>query len=108
MRSCIDCSFNGATVPVGDPIAVLIDVDEEPDEGDKLLAQLGLGSAEQAVEVAVRSAHEEAEAPVDRAGDGGLTIGARPAKAPLGTGTGYLPPRSRARSPTNWASISGR
>ena len=39
-------------------------------------------------------AHEEAEAPVDRAGDGGLTIvHARP--RPLGTGTGYLPPRSR-------------
>jgi pyruvate dehydrogenase E2 component (dihydrolipoamide acetyltransferase) len=76
---------NGATVPVGDPIAVLIDVDESPEEGEKLLTQLGLGtgSEEQAIEVAVRSAHEEAGAPDSRAADDGgtVTIGTRPAPA---------------------------
>jgi pyruvate dehydrogenase E2 component (dihydrolipoamide acetyltransferase) len=80
---------NGATVPVGDPIAVLIDVDEAPEEGEKLLTQLGLGSpsADKAVEVAVRSAHEEAQAPEGPANDGGgsvVTIGGRAAPAPSG------------------------
>src|SRR4051794_503721 len=88
---------NGATVPVGDPIAVLIDVDEAPEEGEKLLAQLGLGdrSEEQAVEVAVRSAHEEAGAPDSRAADDGgstITIGAGEAAVPT-----PAPPSDRQR-----------
>jgi pyruvate dehydrogenase E2 component (dihydrolipoyllysine-residue acetyltransferase) len=36
---------NGATVPVGDPIAILLGVDEPASEAEKLLADLGLGGA---------------------------------------------------------------
>ena len=34
---------NGATVPVGDPIAILLGVDEPASEAEKLLADLGVG-----------------------------------------------------------------
>jgi len=36
---------NGATVPVGDPIAILLGVDEPAAAAEKLLADLGLGGA---------------------------------------------------------------
>ena len=36
---------NGATVPVGDPIAILLGVDEPASEAEKLLADLGVGGA---------------------------------------------------------------
>ena len=36
---------NGATVPVGDPIAILLGVDEPASEAEKLLADLGVGRA---------------------------------------------------------------
>ena len=36
---------NGATVPVGDPIAILLGVDEPASEAEKLLADLGLAGA---------------------------------------------------------------
>ena len=36
---------NGATVPVGDPIAILLGVDEPASEAEKLLADLGVGVA---------------------------------------------------------------
>ena len=35
----------GATVPVGDPIAILLGLDEDPSAAEKLLADLGLGGA---------------------------------------------------------------
>ena len=35
---------NGATVPVGDPIAILLGVDEDASAGEKLLADLGVGN----------------------------------------------------------------
>ncbi len=55
---------NGATVPVGDPIAVLLAIDEDPAEGDKLLSQLGLGTdAAAETRNAIRSVPEEAAAP---------------------------------------------
>src|SRR5689334_19048269 len=54
----------GATVPVGDPIAVLLEIDEDPAEGEKLLAQLGLGGDQDAeTATAIASAPEEAQAP---------------------------------------------
>ena len=55
---------NGATVPVGDPIAVLLEIDEDPAEGEKLLSQLGLGTdAAAETQNAIKSAPEEAQAP---------------------------------------------
>ena len=55
---------NGATVPVGDPIAVLLEIDEDPAEGEKLLAQLGVGTdAPAETQNAIASAPEEAQAP---------------------------------------------
>jgi pyruvate dehydrogenase E2 component (dihydrolipoamide acetyltransferase) len=77
---------NGATVPVGDPIAILLAPDEPADAAEKLLADLGLGGGsttpsgasapdspdaeiktgdEKALEQAVRSAPEEAGPPPD-------------------------------------------
>lgn len=55
---------NGATVPVGDPIAVLLEVGEDPAAGEKLLSELGLGT-DAAAETAnaIASAPEEAQAP---------------------------------------------
>src|SRR6478609_3745834 len=59
---------NGATVPVGDPIAVLLEIDEDPAEGEKLLAQLGLGTdAASETQNAIKSAPEEAQAPAESA-----------------------------------------
>ncbi|HEX5812246.1 MAG TPA: dihydrolipoamide acetyltransferase family protein, partial [Pseudonocardia sp.] len=71
---------NGATVPVGDPIAILLGVDEPAAEAEKLLADLGVGGApaagggdaaapaaetgpEAELDAAVRAAPEEAAAP---------------------------------------------
>jgi pyruvate dehydrogenase E2 component (dihydrolipoamide acetyltransferase) len=55
---------NGATVPVGDPIAVLLEIDEDPAEGEKLLSKLGLGTdAAAETQNAIKSAPEEAQAP---------------------------------------------
>lgn len=55
---------NGATVPVGDPIAVLLEIDEDPAEGEKLLSQLGLGTNEPSeTQNAIKSVPEEAQAP---------------------------------------------
>ena len=55
---------NGATVPVGDPIAVLLEVGEDPSAGEKLLSELGLGTdAPAETENAIASAPEEAQAP---------------------------------------------
>jgi pyruvate dehydrogenase E2 component (dihydrolipoamide acetyltransferase) len=68
---------NGATVPVGDPIAILLGVDEPASEAEKLLADLGLGGApaagtpaagtatgpEAEFDAAVQAAPEEAAAP---------------------------------------------
>jgi pyruvate dehydrogenase E2 component (dihydrolipoamide acetyltransferase) len=64
---------NGATVPVGDPIAILLGVDEPAAAAEKLLADLGGGPAapapspattEQQLDAAVAAAPEEA-APAD-------------------------------------------
>ena len=73
---------NGATVPVGDPIAILLGVDEPASEAEKLLADLGVGVApaaggddaaapaaetatgpEAEFDAAVQAAPEEAAAP---------------------------------------------
>lgn len=55
---------NGATVPVGDPIAVLLAVGEDPAAGEKLLSELGLGTDPAGeTENAIASAPEEAQAP---------------------------------------------
>ena len=69
---------NGATVPVGDPIAILLGVDEPASEAEKLLADLGVGGApaagtpaaatpatgpEAEFDAAVQAAPEEAAAP---------------------------------------------
>src|SRR6478735_10210308 len=62
----------GATVPVGDPIAILLGIDEDPSAAEKLLADLGGapvaagdGGPDTAKELdaAVASAPEEAAAP---------------------------------------------
>src|SRR5690349_4347258 len=59
---------NGATVPVGDPIAVLLELDEDPAEGEKLLSELGLGTdAASETQNAIASAPEEAQAPPESA-----------------------------------------
>lgn len=78
----------GATVPVGDPIAVLLEIDEDPAEGEKLLAQLGLGG-DQAAETAtaIASAPEEAQAPPAPAPDApapSATVVAAPAASSNG------------------------
>jgi len=72
---------NGATVPVGDPIAILLGVDEPASEAEKLLADLGVegapgggdaatsaaatpaGGTETELDAAVQAAPEEAAAP---------------------------------------------
>jgi pyruvate dehydrogenase E2 component (dihydrolipoyllysine-residue acetyltransferase) len=71
---------NGATVPVGDPIAILLGVDEPASAAEKLLADLGGGSApaaagdaagttENELDAAVQSAPEEAAPPDGPAND---------------------------------------
>ncbi len=71
---------NGATVPVGDPIAILLGVDEPASAAEKLLADLGGGGApaapasgadttENELDVAVQSAPEEAAPPDGPAND---------------------------------------
>lgn len=55
---------NGATVPVGDPIAILLALDEDPAAGEKLLSELGLGTdAAAETQNAIASAPEEVQAP---------------------------------------------
>jgi len=68
----------GATVPVGDPIAILLGLDEDPSAAEKLLAALGGGGApaetgapagggetttEKQLDAALQAAPEEAAAP---------------------------------------------
>ncbi|MET0863511.1 MAG: dihydrolipoamide acetyltransferase family protein [Nakamurella sp.] len=56
---------NGATVAVGDPIAILLAPDEPASAAEKLLADLGLGDRSEAetIDVALHSVPEEATAP---------------------------------------------
>lgn len=42
----------GSTIPVGDPIAVLLEPDEEPAKGDELMSQLQVGAPAEPVEPA--------------------------------------------------------
>jgi pyruvate dehydrogenase E2 component (dihydrolipoamide acetyltransferase) len=103
---------DGATVPVGDPIAILLGPDEPASEAEKLLADLGLGPAghaadagtgtappaevktgdDQAFEEAVRSVPEEAgpppgPAPDAPASDARIDLGRGSAADPDGAGS---------------------
>ena len=97
---------DGATVPVGDPIAILLGVDEPASAAEKLLADLGVGgtpagaatggggdptsadsasadSVEKELDAAVQSAPEEATGP-----DGPASAAASPTHVDTGAGAG--------------------
>lgn len=105
---------DGATVPVGDPIAVLLAEGEDPAEGDKLLAQLGVGSgggsdkpaaAEPSTggnaDAAVKSAPEEAAAPDP-------STPAVPAEVSAGAPAAPLSPAAGAGAPSTNGGSNGR
>ena len=94
----------GATVPVGDPIAILLGIDEDPAEAEKLLADLGGAAAaapaadtgapaggggtttEKELDAAVAAAPEEAAAP-----DGPANAEHPPSPQHVGVETGPPP-----------------
>jgi pyruvate dehydrogenase E2 component (dihydrolipoamide acetyltransferase) len=92
---------SGATVPVGDPIAILLGIDEDPAAAEKLLADLGGApaadtgapaggggtSTEKELDAAVAAAPEEAAAP-----DGPANAEHPPSPHHVGVETGPPPP----------------
>jgi pyruvate dehydrogenase E2 component (dihydrolipoamide acetyltransferase) len=112
---------NGATVPVGDPIAILLGVDESAAEAEKLLADLGVGTpagggsgpdpeaastgtespVEKELDAAVQAAPEEAADPETPAE-------ATPAPQHVAVGTGESAPAANGNGGRQFTSPSAR